>query len=540
MKGVTSLGGIVLKTYLVISGLLFFLNPSFATAQNQSQGTSCSHAAAEAELKKCNDTAAAAQIQCDKAKGISCFADGAKAQAPANTIQKDTAVLGQTAKNCKPEVEKANRECNAAVKSSLAFCEKTKVAADADRQAGECKVTEGQNMEKQADKVKQDANNLSAKAASPHLHPVEVQEVQSQAGEKHVHASQLLNQAVERKDQGSQQAEMATNVKSTADDIIQLLNGLREQSNTSSEAVQKSLTSASDRASAAVKETNGETADSSYRAPAKNEKSDQTGSAGDTPGQGSPGGQTPAQAQQKQDEAGGGMPSLPSFGGSGSGNSTPLKTAEPKQDCSNPSVAASNPVCTCRINPGDSRCASILAADKNSQAAKKAAKMYNGEEGGGGGFTTGGGGYKDPKEKNISQHGQMSQGPGGSVGKGVGSGQGSQVASNGKSGPPGRSNNSRASSLGKGGGTYGGGGGAGGALIANQPNNKIPSTFAQANTNKNRVAGKSAQELKMQMQNRFNFQRRGPSGVVGPDGITGPHTDQFKKIRVRYAELLGQ
>ncbi len=292
--------------------------------------------------------------------------------------------------------------------------------------------------------------------------------------------------------------------------------------------------------------------DPSQKDLANNERRNDTpsGAPGSSTGQGGsggPGGSPSSGGQQagQQDQAGGagsgggGLPSFPS-GSSKSDSLSNSKTPEPKQDCSNPSVAASNPVCTCRINPGDSRCASILAADKlNSATAKKALNMYNGEEGGGGGFTTGGGGYKEPKEKNISQHGQMAQGPGGSVGKGVGSGQGSQVASNGKNDPRGRQTGKTAAGSR---GIYGGGGGAVGSVGATigQPNSRIPSTFAKAPL-KSRLAANplTGKNLNEQMQMRFNNQRRNPAGAIGPDGITGPHTDQFKKIRLRYAEALG-
>lgn len=271
----------------------------------------------------------------------------------------------------------------------------------------------------------------------------------------------------------------------------------------------------------------------------------QEGGLGNSKGQGgagSPTDQANNNQQKKQDEAGGGGGGMPSMGGgSGSGSSSPLTVNEAKQDCSNPSFAASNPVCTCRLNATDSRCAGILAAEKNSQTAKKAANMYSDDStGGGGGFSTAGGGYKTPEEKNISQHGQLAQGAGGSVGKGVGSGVGSKEANDPRQAQA-RSYRDQYTTGKRGGGSYGsGGGGSFAAGQAGQPNSKIPSTFARANVGKNQPQGKlSAADLRAQMQARFAAQRRGPSSTTGRADITGPHTDQFKKIRVRYAELMG-
>ena len=70
---------------------------------------------------------------------------------------------------------------------------------------------------------------------------------------------------------------------------------------------------------------------------------------------------------------------------------------------------------------------------------------------------------------------------------------------------------------------------------------KFPATFAEANLGKRQALNprNRAEEIKAQMQARFNARQRSPTSAIGPDGITGPHTDQFKKIRVRYTELLG-
>lgn len=265
-----------------------------------------------------------------------------------------------------------------------------------------------------------------------------------------------------------------------------------------------------------------------------------------------------AQNQKKSDDqAGAGGGSGGSGGGAGGApssgsSSSPLKVSEGPKDCSNPSVAASNPVCACRLNPSDSRCNSILAADRERrEGPAKKPKVIDGEEGGGGGGSSfNGTGPKSAAQKAaISQHGQLEQNGGGSSGKGVGSGMGGSAAGSSK-------NDSKVNLrdqkpiAGPGGRSYGGGGGGGSGSagnLAGAPNRKIPNTFAASGNSMGRnpasiTRAPSAAELRAQAQNQFNALRRGPSGsgsMIGVDGISGPHTDQFKKIRVRYADAFG-
>lgn len=363
-------------------------------------------------------------------------------------------------------------------------------------------------------------------------------------------AIQLQQQAESLRKQGSNERSDGNNRMVAGDDAA-LVNGdmaaslaaLIETRRKEATDIQKAAAASGDMAKSLLDQTGGSNAPDSATDGAAKKPSKQSGSPGGNQGQGgSSGDQANNNQQKKQDEAGGGGGGMPSMGGgSGSGSSSPLTVNEAKQDCSNPSFAASNPVCTCRLNATDSRCAGILAAEKNSQTAKKAANMYSDDStGGGGGFSTAGGGYKTPEEKNISQHGQLAQGAGGSVGKGVGSGVGSKEANDPRQAQA-RSYRDQYTTGKRGGGSYGsGGGGSFAAGQAGQPNSKIPSTFARANVGKNQPQGKlSAADLRAQMQARFAAQRRGPSSTTGRADITGPHTDQFKKIRVRYAELMG-
>lgn len=272
-----------------------------------------------------------------------------------------------------------------------------------------------------------------------------------------------------------------------------------------------------------------------------------TGTGGNKEGQGGgPGGN---QAGKKNDEGegqGGGDSGLGGMPSPQSRAEQPAQVAQPAQDCSNPQVASSNPVCACRQNPSDSRCQSILA--ENAGPAKKSSAESGGSYGGSGGGLSGSSPEaKQAQAKNISKHGQLEQGAGGSVGKGVGTGQGSGAAAGSKAANGQRANlRDQTSSRGSGGRGGGGGGMSGGSLTAG--GNRYATSLG-TNDPRNRRAPVASrkkltpQELRQQLQAQFNAnmgKRRLPSGVVGPDGITGPHTDQFKKIRSRYADAFGQ
>lgn len=291
--------------------------------------------------------------------------------------------------------------------------------------------------------------------------------------------------------------------------------------------------------------------------PSKKPSSDPPGKStpGSPKGQGAGPGKSdgsPSSQAKKNDEGQGGNGPGGGPGGSPSSSpsSSPLKVADAPKDCSNPSVAASNPVCACRLNPSDSRCSSILAADRERrEGPAKKPKVIDGEEGGGGGGSSfnGTGPQSAAQKAAISKHGQLEQNGGGSSGKGVGSGMSGASANNSKNDSKVNLRDQKPTSS-KGGGTYGGGGSAVSAgYHPGAPNRKIPNTFAASGNSMGRnpasvTRAPTAAELRAQAQNQFNALRRGPSGsgsMIGVDGISGPHTDQFKKIRVRYADAFG-
>lgn len=536
---------------LALFVLLIFSTSNSWAQQSPGTPSSCPEPIAEKKFVECNDLAVKTEAQCNKLDAVK------MSDKNLNDPNQSKAVdaMGTNINKVGDDLKAKKAECDAALKKSLAKCEEAKQAAVQDKKAGECKVAEAEKIGKEADKVKQDATNLDMKASSPAVSPPVQQQAQVQAQEKHVHASNLMSRAIEREDVGYQQKDQATAVESTANEIIQFLNSIKSSTDSKVTATEKTIQTTSDAVEDFKKQTNGEYADKSVRpATKKNDQVDSSGNPGSSNGQGGSGGnsnsgansnsQTNNSAQDTSGAGGGGGGfGMPSGFGSGSSSSSSSTALQEKQDCTNPAVASSNPVCACRLNPTDSRCSSILAADKiNSQTAKKAAKMYEGEEGGGKSFPNAPGGYKDAKDKNVSQTGQMAQGNGSGLSKGVGSGQGA-VGTAASSIEANRQREAFASRGQGSGGSYGGGSGSGGSYSAGsgQANTRIPTTFAKATFN-SRVAassGSRVEALKSRLQSQFNSKRRNPSGTIGPDGITGPHTDQFKKIRVRYSELLG-
>lgn len=489
---------------------------SVSTANQSTVGSSgCAEPRSPAVFEQCNLVATGAFEQCEKVKNKESLCGSAPSLAGMDQAQSQNAMKDYHIK-CEATVREEQRACNVAAQNSIDACKAAEAAAQADRNSGNCKVGEGQGFQRAAD-----AKERSASQSTPAL----AAEVQN-----------LRNRGEGKISEGNQQVEQAESIAGTARDMVEHVAKLRSEANSEAEKQKAAIQRGSDVVTN-LEKAHGSGKPNSDRA---NGQQRESGNPSSSPGQaGDQAGQ-----QKKQDEGGGG--GSPGGGGgspSSSASSNPLKVSDPPQDCSNPSVAASNPVCACRLNPTDSRCNSILAADKERrEGIAKKQKVLSGEtEGGGGGFSTGGGGYPDVKSpKNISQHGQLQQNAGGSAGKGVGSGQGGGAQGNSKNDA--KALPYRDQTMAKGGRGGGGGGGAGfGGGSAQNPNSKIPSTFAGAKVgNKGRqpASVKSQADMRAQMQAQFNA-RRNPAGVVGPDGITGKHTDQFKKIRTRYADIMG-
>lgn len=150
---------------------------------------------------------------------------------------------------------------------------------------------------------------------------------------------------------------------------------------------------------------------------------------------------------------------------------------------------------------------------------------------GGGGLTLGDEGLGGPTGYQKSQMGQNPQNGGGG-GAGVGS-QGGGNAAAGKT-PPRRGRSGFDTDIYKGAfsGTSGGGKGTGGDGYPKEGNAKgqragPPGRFANGQT-------MTASQVQLHRFLPTWHVRRHVANSVGPDGITGPHSDQFKKIRIRY------
>ncbi|MBX3018284.1 MAG: hypothetical protein KF767_10370 [Bdellovibrionaceae bacterium] len=216
-------------------------------------------------------------------------------------------------------------------------------------------------------------------------------------------------------------------------------------------------------------------------------------------------------SQSCQQQIGGGqMPQLPQMP-TKSPSPTPTPTVEkPKEDCSNPTFAATNPVCVCQANAfavgcGTDQSPSVEAMINDSSQSVESGGGYSGSSP-----------SAAPSNYDPSKLGRY-QGQGGGGGGGVSAGGG--PTNTGRDNPKADGlTQIPASGIGKGGGGGGGGGEGGGA---------------------SRVAGGGYGEGE-------GFGKgRGPGSLRGdatgtdlkkflPDGMTGPHTNLFHKVRVRY------
>ncbi|WP_413576897.1 hypothetical protein ACLVWU_02230 [Bdellovibrio sp. HCB290] len=201
-------------------------------------------------------------------------------------------------------------------------------------------------------------------------------------------------------------------------------------------------------------------------------------------------------------------------------------------DCSNPSMA-SNKVCICSKNSSDPAClgtASISGGDSpglvGTDPTGRLSNTAGGDEFGGDLFGTpeiqqaelpSGGGEQglDGKQGGGVAFGGSS---GGGAGSGAGGGSGDGAAE-----PNGSAVNAGYYGSGGGGGFGGGGSGGdgrGGGLL---------------NSAANALAAKGGPDLRQFLPGgKLGPQARGLAGATGPDGITGPNSDIWKKIQNRY------
>lgn len=202
-------------------------------------------------------------------------------------------------------------------------------------------------------------------------------------------------------------------------------------------------------------------------------------------------------------------------------------------NCADPAFAASSTVCICQKNPSDARCGnSSLASKLGSSSSSSSSTDGMANPGDFGSLDTSGmgGGVNDPGTAAAykPQDGDLSRG-GAGRGGGMGGGNGGTGASisKGNGGGPGGSGLNTKIIGGYGGGRGGakfGGSGTGEAGGRNAYGQQV----AMNNPNGTGV------DLKQFLPGGQRDPSRGLAGVSGPDGITGPNTDIWKKINSRY------
>lgn len=210
------------------------------------------------------------------------------------------------------------------------------------------------------------------------------------------------------------------------------------------------------------------------------------------------------------------------------GCSTSTKT------CSDPTYASTSLICVCQANPNDPRCTSYV------------------NNGGGGGVDTGGGGGGSssggPGNDSLALGGDdmtppLGQGGGSGMGEGAGRPNGGGGFSpSGGSGASGKAQANKGQAGGaagsgantkilngyySGGAAGGAGSGSGNGSNPNAGNGKFGSNNLQ-----NKV------DLKQFLPGGKFDPRRGLAGISGPDGITGPSSDLFAKVNIRYRAVL--
>lgn len=200
-------------------------------------------------------------------------------------------------------------------------------------------------------------------------------------------------------------------------------------------------------------------------------------------------------------------------------------------DCADPQMRMSNVVCICMTNPSDSRCAGGGIDIVGSAGRGGGGRAGSGAADGVGGAGLGGGAMPLDLASESNGMGNVAPGraadpKGGTLGGGSGGNKsglsgdtGSPKGNPGVAGrePPNKNINSGYYGGGSGGGNYSGGRYGGGGSYG--------STSGAANANF---------DLKPYLPNGKLDATRGLANSAGPDGITGPNSNIWQKVKVRY------
>lgn len=207
-------------------------------------------------------------------------------------------------------------------------------------------------------------------------------------------------------------------------------------------------------------------------------------------------------------------------------------------DCTNPSVASTSLVCICKANKNDSRCTSSLYANGSLSSQSLSSKSGSG----------GSGSESDlAKSGDFGGIGDGAGGLGDNINPGAGGGEGGGL-------PRGGAQGGRAG-LDVGGGGSGGGGGApsgggrdplntktilgygiggGGAAGSRGSSSSSSGSYYASGAG----GGKQGSiDLRKYLPGGKFDATRALAGISGPDGITGPNTDIWKKVNQRYFNI---
>ncbi|MGZ3745180.1 MAG: hypothetical protein ACXWRA_15405 [Pseudobdellovibrionaceae bacterium] len=207
-------------------------------------------------------------------------------------------------------------------------------------------------------------------------------------------------------------------------------------------------------------------------------------------------------------------------------------------DCSNPSIAASNPICICKRNPGDASCSGALAKANANGGSFDSASVSSSGAGAAPGAGTPGldnlmGDASWAGNPNLKAEKGASEDVGGKKGGralldgpgGAGAGAAGDKGKNGGGTPAQGIAVNAGFHGGGGGGGWGGGSGNGGdgEGTAGRP---LPTDAGAKGPNLRDFLPGGGLDPKTV--------NRGLAGISGPDGITGPHSDIWKKVQNRY------
>ncbi|MBC7372025.1 MAG: hypothetical protein H7326_10690 [Bdellovibrionaceae bacterium] len=205
-------------------------------------------------------------------------------------------------------------------------------------------------------------------------------------------------------------------------------------------------------------------------------------------------------------------------------NPTAVGCTNSVTDCSNPSIAASNPICICARNPADASC-----SQANSRATDSGMGNADMPSSGLSGGTAGKG--LDGGLNDVSWQGRDWK-PGNSAGEDPGGDKGGRPiqegGAGGSGGPSVPGSAAEKAALAVNGGLRGGGGSGGGGYFGSQEGGQGNAAAAG-----NQPLGNP--DLRNFLPGgKYDPKTRGIAGVSGPDGITGPHSNIWQKINNRY------